>query len=243
MENWETIEGQLQAAIAANPPLAEPVRLLSPVPEGGKILCIGLNYRDHAIESGMAIPSEPVVFNKLSGTLCGPEDVVPLPACSQQVDFEAELVLVIGKRAWQVSEEQAEQHIFGYTCGHDVSARDWQIGRPGGQWLLGKSFPGFAPIGPALIPRTQIADPCQLSIALRINGETFQQSSTKQLIFSPRKLISFLSQCFALEVGDIIFTGTPPGVGMARKPPRFLQSGDVCEVEIEHLGVLRNRFE
>ncbi len=243
MQNWETLRNRVATAAQSASHVAGPTRLLSPVPEGGKLLCIGLNYRDHAIESGMEIPSEPVVFNKLAGALCGPDDCVPLPACSSKVDYEAELVLVVGKRTWQVSEEQAEDSIFGYTCGHDVSARDWQIGRPGGQWLLGKSFPNFAPIGPALIPREFISDSGNLGVSMRINGEVLQSSSTKQLIFTPRQLISYLSQCCVLEPGDIIFTGTPPGVGAARKPPRFLRSGDVCEVEVEGLGVLRNRFE
>jgi 2-keto-4-pentenoate hydratase/2-oxohepta-3-ene-1,7-dioic acid hydratase in catechol pathway len=243
IKQWEVIRGQIDSALAAAPLVAGRVKLLSPVPEGGKLLCIGLNYRDHAIESGMEIPSEPVVFNKLAGTLCGPEDCVPLPQCSSKVDYEAELVLVIGRRTWQVTEEQAEASIFGYTCGHDVSARDWQIGRPGGQWLLGKSFPNFAPVGPAIVPREFIPDSGNLAVTMRINGEIMQQSTTQQLIFTPRQLISHLSQCCVLEPGDIIFTGTPPGVGAARKPPRFLRAGDVCEVEVEGLGVLRNRFE
>lgn len=243
ISQWPTLSGHIEQAVANAPRVSQPVRILCPVPSGGKLLCIGLNYRDHAIETGMEIPTEPIVFNKLAGSLCGPDDVVPIPSCSTQVDYEAELVLVIGRRAWQVTEAEAEESIFGYTCGHDVSARDWQIGRPGKQWLLGKSFPNFAPVGPAIVPRQYIADAGNLSICLRIDGEVFQQSSTQQLIFSPAQLISYISQCCVLEPGDIIFTGTPPGVGTARKPPRFLRSGEVCEVEIEGLGVLRNRFE
>ncbi len=243
VKNWDALRGRIDAALQSAPLVAGQAKLLSPIPEGGKLLCIGLNYRDHAIESGMEIPAEPVVFNKLAGALCGPDDGVPLPKCSSKVDYEAELVLVIGRRTWQVTEEQADESIFGYTCGHDVSARDWQIGRPGGQWLLGKSFPNFAPVGPAIIPREFVKDAGNLAVSMRINGEVFQSSSTKQLIFTPRQLISYLSQCCVLEPGDIIFTGTPPGVGAARKPPRFLQSGDVCEVEVEGLGVLRNHFE
>lgn len=243
IKHWSALSSRIEQVVASAPQIEEPVRLLSPIPCGGKLLCIGLNYRDHAIETGMAIPSEPIVFNKLSGSLCGPDDVVPLPKCSSKVDYEAELVLVIGRTTWQVSEAEAEESIFGYTCGHDVSARDWQIGRPGGQWLLGKSFPNFAPVGPVLVPRQYIADSSNLAISMRINGEILQQSTTQQLIFSPAQLISYLSQCCVLEPGDIIFTGTPPGVGTARKPPRFLCSGDVCEVSIESIGVLRNRFE
>lgn len=243
IEHWPTLSGRIEQVVASAPRVSEPFRILCPVPNGGKLLCIGLNYRDHAIETGMEIPTEPIVFNKLAGSLCGPDDVVPIPSCSSKVDYEAELVLVIGRRAWQVSEAEAQESIFGYTCGHDVSARDWQIGRPGKQWLLGKSFPNFAPVGPAIVPRQYIGDVGNLSISMRIDGELFQQSTTQQLIFSPAQLISYISQCCVLEPGDIIFTGTPPGVGTARKPPRFLRSGEVCEVEIEGLGKLRNRFE
>lgn len=243
MSIWAECRGKIVDAVGSSEPVAGAYQLLSPIPAGGKLLCIGLNYRDHAIESGMEIPSEPVVFNKLAGALCGPDAVVPLPACSKQVDYEAELVIVVGQRAWQVSEANAENFIFGYTCGHDVSARDWQLGRPGGQWLLGKSFPNFAPVGPAIVPKEQIADVNNLRIALRINGEVMQDSSTQQLIYSPVQLISFLSKFCVLEPGDVIFTGTPPGVGMARKPQRFIQHGDQCEVEIEGVGTLGNRFE
>lgn len=237
---WDTLADKVKAFSADAPILGSEARILSPVPEGGKVLCIGLNYRDHAIETGADIPTEPVVFSKLPGALCNPGDTIPLPAVSQQVDYEAELVIVIGKEAWQVDEASANEFIFGYTCGHDVSARDWQKGRPGGQWLLGKSFPNFAPLGPNLVPKEHIADPCQLQITMRINGEVLQDSSTEQLIFNPWQLISYLSQCCVLKPGDIIFTGTPPGVGAARQPPRFLQPGDQCEVEIQNLGVLRN---
>ncbi len=243
LADWSRWRDELQAAVAEAQPVPGQVELLCPVAAGGKLICIGLNYRDHAIESGMEIPSEPVVFNKLAGALCGPGCVVPLPTNSRQVDFEAELVMVIGTAAWQVSVSDAEQHIGGYTCGHDVSARDWQLGRPGGQWLLGKSFPGFAPVGPAITPRAEVANVADLKIQLRLNGETMQSSSTKQLIFSPAELVSFLSQFCELLPGDLIFTGTPPGVGMARQPQRFIASGDTCEVEIEGLGTLRNRFE
>lgn len=239
MLDWDALRDKLPALVA-EAPVVQAARLLSPIGPGGKLLCIGLNYRDHAIETGAEIPTEPVVFNKLAGTLCGPDDEILLPQVSSQVDFEAELVMVIGKRAWQVAESDAESHVFGYMCGHDVSARDWQKGRPGGQWLLGKSFPNFAPTGPYLVPREFAGDPNNLRVTIRINGETFQDSTTQQLIFNPAQLIAYLSQCCVLEPGDMIFTGTPPGVGAARKPPRFLRAGDVCEVEVQGLGVLRN---
>ncbi|MCA9129515.1 MAG: fumarylacetoacetate hydrolase family protein [Planctomycetales bacterium] len=239
---WEEVGSTLPAVAECSSLLAGTPSLLSPVPEPPRIICIGLNYRDHAIESGMEIPCEPVVFNKLAGTICGPDAEVPLPACSKKVDYEAELVVVVGKRAWQVSEADAAECIFGYTCGHDVSARDWQLGRPGGQWLLGKSFPNFAPIGPVLVPAAYMPDPQDLCVKLRLNGETLQDSTTRQLIFTPAQLIAHISQCCELQPGDVLFTGTPPGVGAARKPPRFLRPGDVAEVEIDGIGVLRNRF-
>lgn len=239
---WESLQPQLDVLMADAPLLSNDTRLLCPIPEGGKVLCIGLNYRDHAIETGAEIPSEPVVFCKLPGALCGPEDDVPLPAVSRQVDYEAELVIVIGRETWQVTEDQADDAIFGYMCGHDVSARDWQKGRPGGQWLLGKSFPNFAPAGPYLVPKQFVPDPGNLGIRLTLNGETLQESSTSQLIFNPWQLIAYLSKCCVLKPGDIIFTGTPPGVGAARTPPRFLQPGDECSVTIDGLGTLRNRF-
>lgn len=242
IREWETLAPKIAELVLDAKLVEDGLELLSPVPEPDKVICIGLNYKDHAIETGKDIPTEPIVFNKLAGTVCGPDAEVTLPTVSQRVDFEAELVMVIGKEAHLVPEEDADQYIFGYMCGHDVSARDWQIGRPGGQWLLGKSFPNFAPIGPYLVPKSDIADPCDLSISLRINGESFQDSSTSQLIFNPWQLIAYISQCCVLNPGDIIFTGTPPGVGAARKPPRFIQSGDVCEVAVEGLGVLRNRF-
>ncbi len=239
---WDDLAGKLDVLQADAPLMKSDTKILSPVPDTGKVICIGLNYRDHAIETGAEIPTEPVVFNKLKGALCGPGDEVPLPEVSSEVDYEAELVMVIGKKAWRVNEQQADATIFGYMCGHDVSARDWQKGRPGGQWLLGKSFPKFAPTGPWLVPKAEIADPCNLRVTMKINGETFQDSSTQQLIFNPWQLIAHLSQCCVLEPGDVIFTGTPPGVGAARKPPRFLRPGDECEVSVEGLGQLTNRF-
>lgn len=214
--------------------------LQAPVVNPSKVICIGLNYRDHAIESGAEIPTEPVVFSKFSSTVIGPGDAIELPAAAKKVDYEAELVVIIGKRARRVSEADAHKYVAGYCCGHDVSARDWQLGRPGGQWLLGKTADTFAPIGPWLVTADEVTDPHDLKIALRLNGETMQNSSTKEFIFGIDKLIAHLTQLVTLEPGDLIFTGTPPGVGGARKPPVWLKPGDVCEVEIEGLGILRN---
>jgi len=214
--------------------------LEAPIPRPGKVLCIGLNYRDHAAESGMAIPAEPVCFSKFSSAVIGPDATIRLPRVSQKVDYEAELVAVIGRRGKNIPESQALAYVAGYMNGNDVSARDWQIGRPGGQWLMGKTPDTFAPTGPLLVTADEISDPHELSIELRLNGETMQRSSTRELIFGIDRLIAHVSQLVTLEPGDLIFTGTPPGVGMARKPPVFLQPGDVVEVEVEGLGILKN---
>ncbi len=214
-------------------------RLLAPVGDPSKVICIGLNYRDHALETNSPIPSEPVVFNKFPQAVVGPEDNVVLPAVSHEVDYEAELVVIIGKRARRVRKEDAFQYVAGYTVGNDVSARDWQKGRPGGQWLLGKTPDTFAPTGPYLVTADEV-DPHNLKIQLRLNGETMQNSSTRELIFGVDELIAHMSQLFALQPGDLIFTGTPPGVGAARNPPVFIKPGDRMEVEIEGLGVLAN---
>ncbi len=214
--------------------------LRAPIPHPDKIICIGLNYRDHAEESGMDIPPEPVCFSKFVNTIIGPGETIKLPAVSEQVDYEAELVVVIGKSGKNIAQSEALAHVAGYMNGHDVSARDWQIGRPGGQWLLGKTPDTFAPIGPYLVTADEIPNPNELPIALRLNGETMQDGNTSAFIFTVEELIAHLSKIVTLEPGDIIFTGTPPGVGMARKPPVFLKPGDVAEVEIAGLGILSN---
>jgi 2-keto-4-pentenoate hydratase/2-oxohepta-3-ene-1,7-dioic acid hydratase in catechol pathway len=219
---------------------AASVKLLAPIPDPPKVLCIGLNYRDHAAESGAAIPREPVLFSKFASAIVGPDDTIRLPAVSQEVDYEAELVLVVGKKGRHLSPAAAMEHLAGCTIGHDVSARDWQLKKDGKQWLAGKTFDTFAPIGPALVTLDEIGDPHDLSIRLRLNGQTMQDSNTRQMIFQSGDLLAYISQIVTLEPGDLIFTGTPPGVGFARKPPVFLKDGDVVEVEIEKLGVLRN---
>jgi 2-keto-4-pentenoate hydratase/2-oxohepta-3-ene-1,7-dioic acid hydratase in catechol pathway len=217
------------------------VDLAAPVPDPGKIICIGLNYRDHAAESAMSVPTEPVVFAKFGSSIVGPDQPIVLPRLSSEVDYEAELVVVIGRRAIDVPEAEAPKYIGGYTLGNDVSARDWQLQKPGGQWILGKSFTSFAPLGPAITTADEIPDPQALDIQFRLNGERLQHSNTSHMIFRVDHLVSYLSRIVPLEPGDLIFTGTPPGVGFARKPPIYLQDGDVCEVEIDKLGTLRNR--
>jgi 2-keto-4-pentenoate hydratase/2-oxohepta-3-ene-1,7-dioic acid hydratase in catechol pathway len=214
------------------------VRLVAPVPRPGKVVCIGLNYRDHAAESGAQIPSRPVVFSKFPTSVVGPDDAVLLPSSSEQVDYEAELAVVIGRRAKRVPRARALEYVLGYTNFNDVSARDFQFGD--GQWQRGKSCDTFAPTGPFIATPDEIPDPHALAIRFRLNGTTLQDSSTSQLIFGVAELIEFVSETITLEPGDLIATGTPPGVGFARKPPVFIKPGDVLEVEIDGLGVLRN---
>ena len=240
IEHWDTIEQDVLRLAQTTPPSNEPLEILCPLDVPGKILCIGLNYRDHAIETNAPIPDEPIVFFKSSNTMIGPTDPIVVPPISSEVDFEAELVVVIGKRLKHASEIEASQSIFGYTAGNDVSARDWQKGKPGKQWYLGKSFDAFAPIGPAIALRSQIANPSNLRIESRLNGVIMQNSTTAELIFQPAMLLSYLSQVITLEPGDVLFTGTPAGVGVARNPQVFLKPGDRIEVEIESIGTLSN---
>lgn len=206
-----------------------------------KIVAIGLNYRDHAEEAGLPVPSAPLCFAKFTSSLSGPFDAIRLPAEDAQVDFEGELGVVIGRRAHAVSETDAMEYVAGYVAFNDVSARRWQFAD--GQWTRGKSCDTFSPNGPYLVTQDEVPDPGDLRITTRVNGEVMQDSSTKQLIFGVPKLISYLSNSFTFYPGDIIATGTPPGVGFSRKPPRFLQAGDLVEVEIERVGKIANRVE
>jgi 2-keto-4-pentenoate hydratase/2-oxohepta-3-ene-1,7-dioic acid hydratase in catechol pathway len=243
LEGGSTLLGTAASMVDHHKPViyaADKVTLLAPIVDPQKIICVGLNYRDHAIESGAAIPRDPVLFSKYVTTLVGTGANIVLPSVSQEVDYEAELVIVIGKRGRHLRVDEAMNYVVGYTIGHDVSARDWQLQKDGKQWMVGKTFDTFAPLGPVLVTCDEIRDPCDLGIRLRLNGQTMQDSSTKQLIFSPAAIITYLSQVMTLVPGDLIFTGTPPGVGMARKPPVYLKPGDVVEVEIDGLGVLSN---
>lgn len=229
-----------KAALAKGSPIAPGVKILPPITDPEKIICIGLNYADHAAETGAKIPSEPVVFNKFLTALRADGENIELPKVAKEVDYEAELVVVIGKTARHVTRERAYEYVAGYACGHDVSARDWQKGKPGNQWLLGKSFDSFAPLGPELVTADEVGDPGVLDIELRLNGAVMQKSNTRQLIFAVDYLVAYLSQCVTLKPGDLIYTGTPPGVGMARTPPVWMKPGDVVEIEIEKIGLLRN---
>ena len=210
----------------------------APVPRPGKLICIGLNYRDHAAESNMAIPERPVIFSKFPTCVIAPGEPVVIPSTSHQVDYEAELAVVIGRRAKNVKASRAIDYVLGYTAFNDVSARDFQFAD--GQWQRGKSCDTFAPMGQTIVTTDEITDPHKLSIKLVLNGQTMQDSNTDQLIFGVPELIEFLTESITLEPGDVIATGTPPGVGFARKPPVFLKPGDQMEVLIEGMGGLGN---
>lgn len=210
-------------------------RLGSPVARPSKILCIGLNYRKHAEEAGMPVPEAPILFMKASSSLCGPFDPIYIPRNSVQTDWEVELAVVIGKRAKYVTKENAYDYIAGYCVHNDVSERDFQL-RQGGQWTKGKSADHFAPLGPYLVTKDEIPDPHQLSIWLEVNGEILQNSNTGDLIFDIPTLVSYVSNYMTLLPGDIISTGTPSGVGMGLKEPRYLKAGDRVRLGIEGLG-------
>ncbi|MFB8344071.1 fumarylacetoacetate hydrolase family protein [Brucella cytisi] len=201
----------------------------------GKFICIGLNYADHAAESGMAVPPEPVIFMKATSAIVGPNDDLLIPRGSEKTDWEVELGIVIGKTAKYVSEDDALDYVAGYCTLHDVSERAFQIERAG-QWTKGKSCDTFGPTGPWLVTKDEVADPQNLGMWLKVNGETMQDGSTKTMVYGVRHLVSYLSQFMSLQSGDIISTGTPPGVGMGMKPPRYLKAGDVVELGIEGLG-------
>lgn len=229
--------GQVKAQ--ATYPLSE-VRLLAPVNRPGKIIAVGLNYRDHAIETKQEIPTSPVIFAKFPSSINGPDSDVVIPGDDPQVDYEAELGVVIGRTAKTVSETAALEYVAGYLPLNDVSARRWQFADK--QWVRGKSCDTFCPTGPWLTTVDEVPNPHALSIRMRVNGKTVQNSNTSNLIFRIPTLIQFISAAITLEPGDIIATGTPDGVGVFRNPPVFLQRGDVMEVDIERLGILRNRL-
>lgn len=214
------------------------VTLLAPIPRPPKIVCVGLNYRDHAIESNMEIPRVPTIFSKYSTAVIGPGENIVLPKLSTKPDYEAEFAVIIGKGGRHISGGDWRKHVFGYTNLNDVSARDYQMATT--QWMMGKTFDTFAPMGPYLVSADEIADPHNLDISLTIDGEVLQHSNTRNLIFNIPALIEYLSGVFTLESGDVISTGTPSGVGFARKPPRFLKAGDEVVVRVEGLGELRN---
>lgn len=215
--------------------ISDSERLGCPVSRPGKIICIGLNYRKHAIESGMDIPKEPVVFFKATSSIIGPNDTIVIPKNSKKTDWEVELAVVIGKRANYINEEDALDYVAGYTLHNDVSEREFQLEK-GGQWVKGKSCDTFAPLGPYLVTKDEISDPNNLRLWLKVNGNLLQDGNTDDFIFNIQKVVSYLSQFMSLLPGDIISTGTPEGVGVGFKPPIYLKDGDVIELGINGLG-------
>ena len=240
--NWDSAKAAIQSYANSAPrdvtSDVSAVTLLAPIPRPVKLICVGLNYRDHAIESNMEIPKVPTIFNKFASSVIGPGEKIVLPSHSEKPDYEAEFAFVIGKGGRYIPAERWQEHVFGYTIVNDVSARDYQLATS--QWLMGKTFDTFAPIGPAIVTADEVADPHALDIRMTINGEVLQNSNTRELIFRIPDLIAFLSSVFTLEPGDIVSTGTPAGVGLGHKPPRWLKAGDECVVTIEGLGELRN---
>ncbi|XP_012268488.1 fumarylacetoacetate hydrolase domain-containing protein 2 isoform X2 [Athalia rosae] len=217
------------------------VNFLAPVTRMDKLACIGLNYRGHCSEQNLEPPKSPVIFSKFASNIVGPNDNIVLPSISDKVDWEVELAIVIGKKGKSLNNHEAEDYIFGYTVAQDISARDWQKGgRNGGQFLLGKGMDTFCPLGPAVITKEAICDINNLAVKSWVNGQLKQDGNTSELIFKPHDIVAYLSQFVTLLPGDVILTGTPAGVGFARKPPEFLKKGDILESEIESIGRLRN---
>ena len=231
--------GQLKNIKLADLPLVEGVTRIGPcVANVGKFVCIGLNYADHAAESGMPIPAEPEVFTKATSSICGPDDDIIQPRNSQKLDWEVELAIIIGKHTLYVSEQEAGDHIAGYCVCNDVSERVFQFEK-GSQWDKGKGCDTFGPIGPWLVTRDEIENPLDLDMWLDVNGHRYQDGNTRTMIFSPTFIVSYLSQFMSLQPGDVISTGTPPGVGLGQKPPVYLNPGDQIELGISGLGTQR----
>lgn len=228
---------EFTSSAPATVPLAS-VKLCAPIPDPTKILCMGLNYRDHAHEANLEIPRYPVIFAKYSNTVIGSGDTIVLPKNSRKPDYEAEFGFVIGKGGRHIQAGDWRQHVFGYMNCNDVSARDFQMSVS--QWTMGKNFDTFAPMGPYLVSADEIEDPHNLDLSLTLNGETMQRSNTRELIFKIPETVAFLSSVMTLEPGDVVLTGTPAGVGFSRNPPRWLMPGDEVVVRIKGLGELRN---
>lgn len=241
ISRWSDVAKDVERVVEQTPaiPLNE-VQLLAPIARPGKILAIGLNYADHIAESGLAAPEHQLWFAKQINTVNGPYDPVEIPIVSAQVDYEVELVFVIGKKGRHISKADAPAHVFGYCVGNDVSVRDWQTRTS--QWDLGKSFDTHGPIGPWLTTAEEVGDPHRLNIRAFVNGELRQSSNTRHLLFNVWDQVSHLSKVMTLEPGDIIFSGTPGGVGAAMNPPAFLKKDDVVHCEIDHLGSIENTF-
>ena len=233
--NFETISKIQSADLSNLPELSSSERIGSCIANPGKFVAIGLNYSDHAAETGAAVPTEPIMFMKAPSSICGPNDDVEIVTGSKKLDWEVELGIVIGKDAKHISENQSQDHILGYCLVNDVSEREWQIEKLG-QWVKGKSHDTFGPIGPYLVTKDEIKDVNNLNMMLDVNGERMQTGNTSTMIFNVDIIVSYVSKFMSLQAGDIITTGTPPGVGMGRKPQVFLKAGDQMKLSIDNLG-------
>ena len=242
-DGLERLERALETSQTEGEPL-DPTQLGPPIPRPPKIICIGLNYRDHALEAGMSIPTQPVIFARFATTLIGPFDPVERDSgLTGELDYEVELAVVIGQGGKRIPFEAALGHVLGYSVCNDISARDLQMGKDtGGQWTRGKNLDGTCPIGPWIVTRDEVPDPQNLRLGCSLNGLTLQDSNTREMVFGVRALVHRLSHWLSLEVGDVIITGTPVGVGFARRPPVFLQPGDVTRAWVEGVGEIENRI-
>ena len=240
--NWDALKSKVAEREADEAPhyKLKDIHLCAPVPRPQKVMAIGLNYADHIAESGAATPEKQIWFAKLGNAVNGPNDPIQMPKVSKAIDWEAEMVFVIGKRCRHVTTERAPDVIFGYACGNDISVRDWQFHTA--QWLVGKSFDTHAPIGPWIVTADEIGDPHALGIRCKVNGEIKQNSNTKNLVFNCFDQIAYLSQAMTLEPGDMVFTGTPGGVGQSMKPPQFLKAGDTVRIEIDKIGAIEAKM-
>lgn len=239
----EEIASVVQAYLDQGPPTipSDSVELEAPINKMDKVICIGMNYKDHVEEQNAAMPVEPIVFNKFPSCVVSGNAPLPHPLATKKLDWEVELAVVVGKKASNVAIEDAMKYVYGYTVAHDVSARDWQLERNGGQWLMGKAMDSFCPLGPAIVTADEITDPDNLVLSCTVNGQVKQNSNTAQLIFKIPFLISWISKLCTLLPGDIILTGTPPGVGAFMKPPQWLKPGDEVECYIQDIGKITNK--
>jgi 2-keto-4-pentenoate hydratase/2-oxohepta-3-ene-1,7-dioic acid hydratase in catechol pathway len=240
LDGWEIHRRRATGASGARWPLAD-VRLLAPVSRPSKVLCVGRNYVEHAAEMGAEVAEEPIFFAKLPSAIIGPNDIIRLPAAApRRVDYEAELAVVIGKKGREIPAGDAMGFVLGYTVANDVTARDWQVKKPGGQWMLGKSFDTFLPLGPWLVTADEVGEVGRLRVTCSISGEPVQDDTVDHMIFSIPELIAYVSRVATLEPGDLLLTGTPAGTGSSKAPPRWLGDGDVLETAIDGIGALAN---
>jgi 2-keto-4-pentenoate hydratase/2-oxohepta-3-ene-1,7-dioic acid hydratase in catechol pathway len=230
---WDPAPGAVVGPLAS-------AELVAPIPKPGKVVCVGRNYAEHAAETGSDVPTRPQLFAKWANAVVGPGAVVELPPITAALDYEAELVAVIGRSARHVRVEDALDHVLGYTCGNDISARDLQFADT--QWIRGKALDTFAPMGPWIVTADEIPDPQTLGIRCLVNGESRQDDTTANMVFPVALVIAFITEAITLDPGDVIYTGTPPGVGHARNPPEYLQDGDTVRVEIDRIGSIENRI-